>query len=464
MCLVFVCARQSPKAKLRALEVNAKDWDIDIGGFVAAEEPPMESSRPAAGSQNNQVAFRSGDTDLMLALAKDEAEAGNATGAASLMSIAERMQVIMDRSEAKMVTALSLDRQPDATTADGGEDEEIERWWPFMHKDLISKGRSVWCTSPETGPKSARGPTPFEAGTFVTWKFKVEQLSGTLCLGLTSLAVDLDTEWTLDEHFNQALFITQNGNLYNGGQLIWEAGTPLQTGDTLSFSLEGDMVSVGINGKLLPASLGPITSSVRPSVQLNSLDDGVSLLEQTQRVREPVAGTAGGKPGTLTLERTRQKELSLLEDEDASIIASLYSTSESMTGSPASFFSDSAASADVSELSVDEPVDIFALSAPPPAAVPGKASPWEMVVADSGKVYYWNKETGVTSWARPADYVEPDAEAFLKVSRNVEEDAAALLKVCCVMFVEWECGGGRGGAPQGWGRFIGCVRVKVGFW
>ena len=291
---------QSPRAKLRALEVNAKDWDIDVKGFaVEVDDVAVESSKPAAGSQNNQVAFRSSDTDLMMALAKDEAEAGNTTGAETLMNIADRMQAIMDRSEAKMSSKLALDGAPTPTavpafaSANEPEAAAIERWWPFMHKGLISNGRGVWCASSESGPKSARGPTPFEAGSFVTWKFKVEQLTGTLCLGLTSLAVDLDTDWTLDEHFNQALFITQNGNMYNGAQLIWETGKPIKTGDALEFTLEGDMVSVSINGELLPASLGPITSSLRPSVQLNSLDDGVSLLEQSQRVREAAGAKAG---------------------------------------------------------------------------------------------------------------------------------------------------------------------------
>jgi hypothetical protein len=41
--------------------------------------------------------------------AKDEAEAGNATGAESLLSIADRMQIIMDRSEARMSQKLELD-------------------------------------------------------------------------------------------------------------------------------------------------------------------------------------------------------------------------------------------------------------------------------------------------------------------------------------------------------------------
>jgi len=42
---------------------------------------------------------------------------------------------------------------------------------------------------------------------------------------------------THTQYFNEALFITQNGNLYNGGQLIYESRTPLKTGDELDFTL-----------------------------------------------------------------------------------------------------------------------------------------------------------------------------------------------------------------------------------
>ena len=101
----------------------------------------------------------------------------------------------------------------------------------------------MWCASAEAGPKSARGMTPFGAGNFVNWKFRIDELSGTICLGLTSLSVDLDQQWEIDDNFNEALFVTQNGNLYNGGQLIWESGVALKRGDVVDLTLDGDMVS-----------------------------------------------------------------------------------------------------------------------------------------------------------------------------------------------------------------------------
>jgi hypothetical protein len=84
--------------------------------------------------------------------------------------------------------------------------------------------------------------------------------------------------WTEDEYFNEALFITQNGNLYNGGQLIYESGLRLKNGDTIDLTLDGDMVYVTVNGEQLPASLGPVQSSFRVSVLMDSQSNGVTIL------------------------------------------------------------------------------------------------------------------------------------------------------------------------------------------
>lgn len=382
--------------------MNKKHWDIDISDF----QPFASLTAASSEGKNNMVGFRKGDAELLAGMAKDEEAAGNVTGASKLMSIADRMQVIMDRSEAKLKKKLDLNAaQPNMKS---GPENPIEaeavqiKWWPYIHEGLITKGRGVWCTSTETGPKSARGSTAFNAGSFVSWKFRVDQLSGPLCVGLASLAVDLDKQWTDDEYFNEAVFVTQNGNLYNGPQLIWESGTTMKTGDILDLTLDGDMVYVSINGEQLPAALGPVTGFLRPSVQINNLNDGITLMNQEQRTNVMKDGINGAKFGTLTLERNKQK--AAIFDEDASIINSLYSSDTDAL----LFFSEP--SSDTTE--TDEPIDILSLSLP---AIEKKkeVSAWEMVVADSGKVYYWNKKTNETSWIRPLDFV-PDAGALLK--------------------------------------------------
>jgi hypothetical protein len=244
-----------------------------------------DSGNQGGSAGDGKVPFRKDDAELMREMAKAEAEAGNSTGAENLNTIADRMQTIMDRSSAKLAKKLDVDD----VTEKGGETGQEKRWWPFLDTRLVAQGKSVWVSSIKEGPKSARGAKSFEAGSFVTWKFKVNQLTGPMCIGLTSLSVDLDKAWSLDEYFNEALYITQNGNLYNGGQLIWESGNSVKSGDVIEVTLDGDMVYVAVNDEPLPATLGPITTtSLRPTVQLQMLDDGISLLEEDERVKPSV--------------------------------------------------------------------------------------------------------------------------------------------------------------------------------
>ena len=47
-----------------------------------------------------------------------------------------------------------------------------------------------------------------------------------------------------------------------------------------------------------------------------------------------------------------------------------------------------------------------------------------MLVSDTGKVYYWNKERDTTTWVRPADYDGPDT---VSVSLDADQDIGRLL-------------------------------------
>lgn len=127
--------------------------------------------------------------------------------------------------------------------------------------------------------------------------------------------------------------------------------------------------------------------------------------------------------GTLTVERNKRKELATLDD-DTSIISSLFSsTPETSAFHDGVSFSPSA---DLSELSADEPLDIFALDTRPPAAEGASSaadkSGWQMLVADSGKVYYWNKASNTTSWQRPESFLGTESE-----QSKEEQEAGKLL-------------------------------------
>jgi len=45
-----------------------------------------------------------------------------------------------------------------------------------------------------------------------------------------------------------------------------------------------------------------------------------------------------------------------------------------------------------------------AVTASPPAAAPAKKSPWEELKTDAGEVYYYNNESGESSWDKPAGF------------------------------------------------------------
>jgi hypothetical protein len=257
---------------------------LRAGGYRGRRPALLRMSAEQDGESKQMVPFREGDPEVFKDMAKAEAAAGNTTGADALNGIADRLQTIMDRSEAKMTSKLKVEASGES--ADGSVEPNAKRWWPFLNSRLVAKGADVWVTSIKDGPKSARGPNSFSAGCFVSWKFRINQLNGPMCIGLTSLAVDLDKVWSLDEYFNEALYITQNGNMYNGGQLIWERGTNVKAGDTVEITLDGDMVYIKINDEQLPATLGPIASSLRPSVLLQELDDGITLVEEKERAKD----------------------------------------------------------------------------------------------------------------------------------------------------------------------------------
>lgn len=47
----------------------------------------------------------------------------------------------------------------------------------------------------------------------MTWKLRVDQRNGPMSIGLTSLLVDLDADWSDPNNANAAFFMSQTGQL-----------------------------------------------------------------------------------------------------------------------------------------------------------------------------------------------------------------------------------------------------------
>ena len=161
------------------------------------------------------VSFRKDDMQVFLKMAEEEESMGNTTGADMYRSIADKMQNIMSRSNARLMSSLDLEENSD----------DVKRW-PFLHYGLAAQGKTVWVTDGTSEAlKSARGLNAYGPGGYVQWKLRIAELQGTMSVGLTSLKVDLDSSWRDPEHFNEAFYITHNGNLYNGGEVPGRRGS-----------------------------------------------------------------------------------------------------------------------------------------------------------------------------------------------------------------------------------------------
>ena len=98
----------------------------------------------------NLVGFRKEDVNVIREMSKFEAQAGNATGAALLDGIANRMDSIMQRSSSRM-TAVVMDVPAD-TSAAGAEEVNM---WPFRSPNLRSNGRDLWKVAGADAPHSS---------------------------------------------------------------------------------------------------------------------------------------------------------------------------------------------------------------------------------------------------------------------------------------------------------------------
>ena len=178
------------------------------------------SDAAANDSKGKKVAIRKGDVEVFLDMARAEEKQGNSTGAAAYRGIAERMDNIMSRSTARMSNSLDLRESAGGEEGAGGESKNV---WKYLDQTLTADGRNVWRTTEGEHPASARLLDSFQggAGASITWSLRVNELNGPVCIGLTTLDVDLNKPWNEIGSLNSAFYLTQNGNLYNGDQLVF---------------------------------------------------------------------------------------------------------------------------------------------------------------------------------------------------------------------------------------------------
>jgi hypothetical protein len=145
------------------------------------------------------LSFRKDDVSVLRAMSASEANAGNFTGAERLDSIANRLDTIMKRSSSRM-TAIVMDpseRKPDS--------EEVNMW-PYRSASLRSNGPDLWKISGDESPyTAARTLESFDgADGGAVWSVRVNQLQGSMCIGVTAIDVDLDSDWCSPSYRGQA--------------------------------------------------------------------------------------------------------------------------------------------------------------------------------------------------------------------------------------------------------------------
>ena len=270
----------------------------------ACPEAARDTLAQGAGTDvAHELHFKRDDAKFLAMMAECERAFGNFTGVEMLMRIAEKMQPKIDESR-KQKWRLRADKR-----AQKDREWKGKKQWPTLDSRLSTDGPSVWVTAEDIygeldtrqltwepwieGPKSARGATPFEngLGKVTTCTVRVKEVSGVMKIGLTSVSVDMDKAWDDDLFMNEAIFVTQNGNIYNGGQLMFQSGRKMKAGDTISITIEQGIVYfsllsiIGGNSAMevcqkFPASQGPVSAALRLSVQLDMPNDMVSLEEQ----------------------------------------------------------------------------------------------------------------------------------------------------------------------------------------
>ena len=170
-------------------------WQANLEGDQTSYIDQTEISSKQV---ENLIGFRREDVNVLREMSTFEANAGNATGAALLDSIANKLDTIMQRSSSRM-TAVVLDAP---ARAPGSEEANM---WPFRSASLRSNGRDLWKTAGDDAPhSSARMLESFDgADGGASWTVRVNQLSGPAAFGLTTLDVGLDADWCTPAHRGQ---------------------------------------------------------------------------------------------------------------------------------------------------------------------------------------------------------------------------------------------------------------------